>query len=68
VGVPQYVGCGEGFVGDGKSRLIEYTPFQDDPTKVAYLVRSYTHDSNDWHRACSFNKTTLFPQCSCLAG
>jgi hypothetical protein len=38
VGVPQHVGCGEGFVGEGKSRLIEYAPFQDDPAKVAYLV------------------------------
>ena len=33
-----YATAGEGFVGEGKSRLIEYAPFQDDPTKVAYLV------------------------------
>ena len=47
VGVPQHVGCGEGFVGEGKSRLIEYAPFQDDPAKVAYLVsresKRHTH-------------------------
>jgi predicted deacylase len=28
IGVPAYVGCGGGFVGSGKSRLIEFTPFE----------------------------------------
>ena len=43
IGVPEHVGCGEGFVGEGKSRLIEYAPFQDDPAKVAALVECGSH-------------------------
>lgn len=34
IGVPDHVGCGPGFVGPGKSRLIEYQPFETDPAKV----------------------------------
>lgn len=48
-------GEGEGFVGEGKSRLIEYTPFQDDPAKVAYLVRLHLHrrhPSPCWTLSC----------------
>ena len=60
VGVPQHVGCGEGFVGEGKSRLIEYAPFQDDPAKVAYLVsrresERHTHTHTHTNRSiCTF--------------
>ena len=43
VGFPEFVGCGEGFVGEGKSRLIEYPPFQEQEEKVAMLVECGSH-------------------------
>jgi predicted deacylase len=40
VGVPQHVGCGEP---DVVGQIIDYTPFREDPAKVAYLVECGSH-------------------------
>eukprot|EP01052_Picozoa_sp_SAG31_P010077 SAG31_NODE_542_length_14269_cov_7.826253_5_plen_328_part_00 len=54
IGTPSFVGCGPGFVGQGKSRLIEHRPFEDDPAKVAVLVECGQH----W--AAETGKTAIF--------
>lgn len=43
IGVPIHVGCGGGFVGEDKCRLIEYAPLQDSSHKCAVLVECGQH-------------------------
>eukprot|EP01051_Picozoa_sp_SAG22_P010306 SAG22_NODE_918_length_6500_cov_4.729105_3_plen_223_part_00 len=66
IGTPAFVGCGPGFVGPGKSRLIEHRPFEDDPAKVAVLVECGQHwaaPTGEMAIACTLNYLRALGMC-----